>query len=210
MWPDKFRAIGNAPQLAVTPVYIFNGHTYIDVQRVKNVGFYRFDNKTSETSMDLTLSKTITGFSQYVDEVKPDLIVIHGDRPEPLACAIVGSFKNILVAHIEGGEISGTVDEIIRHSISKLSHLHFVTNNIAKQRLIQMGEVKKNIFTIDLFKTPIDFKIAMSRVLFLTRIVKPEIILKAATIMIKDNIINITFLSTFKAENKELFVSDQL
>ena len=69
---------------------------------------------------------------------------------------------------------------------------------------------KKNIFTIDLFKTPIDFKIAMSRVLFLTRIVKPEIILKAATIMIKDNIINITFLSTFKAENKELFVSDQL
>ena len=69
---------------------------------------------------------------------------------------------------------------------------------------------KKNIFTIDLFKTPIDFKIAMSRVLFLTRIVKPEIMLKAATIMINDNIINITFLSTFKAENKELFVSDQL
>ena len=54
----------------------------------------------------------------------------------------------------------------------------------------------KNIFTIDLFKTPIDFKIAISRVLFLTKIVKPEIILKAATIIIKDNIINITFLST--------------
>ena len=53
---------------------------------------------------------------------------------------------------------------------------------------------KKNIFTIDLFKTPIDFKIAMSLVLFLTKIVKPEIILKAATMMIKDNIINITFL----------------
>ena len=124
------------------------GYTYIDVQRVKNVGFYRFDNKTSETSMDLTLSKTITGFSKYVDKINPDLIVIHGDRPEPLACAIVGSFKNILVAHIEGGEISGTIDELIRHSISKLSHIHFVSNEMAKNRLIQMGEKKESIFII--------------------------------------------------------------
>ncbi len=69
---------------------------------------------------------------------------------------------------------------------------------------------KKNIFIIDLFKTPIDFKIAISLVLFFTKIVKPEIILKAATIIIKDNIINITFLSTLRAENRELFVSAQL
>ena len=68
----------------------------------------------------------------------------------------------------------------------------------------------KKIFTIDLFKTPMDFKIAMSRVLFFTRIVKPEIILNAATIMISDKIINITFLSTFNAENKALFISDQV
>ena len=68
--------------------------------------------------------------------------------------------------------------------------------------------IKKNIFTIDLFKTPIDFKIAISFVLFLTKIVKPEIILNAATIIINDKIINITFLSTFKAENNELFISD--
>ena len=70
--------------------------------------------------------------------------------------------------------------------------------------------IKKNILTIDLFKTPIDFKIAISRVLFLTNIVSPEIILKAATIIIRDKIMNITFLSTFKAENNELFVSAQL
>ena len=56
--------------------------------------------------------------------------------------------NNIKVAHIEGGEISGTIDEVIRHSISKLSHLHFVTNKIAKKRLLQMGETNKNIFTI--------------------------------------------------------------
>ena len=73
-----------------------------------------------------------------------------------------------------------------------------------------MIPIKKNILIIDLFNTPIDFKIAISRVLFLTNIVKPEIILKAATIMINDKIINITFLSTLRAENSELFMSDQL
>jgi hypothetical protein len=69
---------------------------------------------------------------------------------------------------------------------------------------------RKNILTIDLFKTPMDFNIAISLVLFLTKIVRPEIILKAATIIIKDKIINITFLSTFNAENNELFISAQL
>ena len=63
---------------------------------------------------------------------------------------------------------------------------------------------------MDLFKTPIDFRIAISLVLFFTKIVRPEIILNAATIIIRDNMMNITFLSTFKAENKELFMSDQL
>ena len=67
---------------------------------------------------------------------------------------------------------------------------------------------KKNILTIDLFKTPIDFNIAISRVLFLTKIVNPDIMLKAATIIINDKMINITFLSIFNAENKELFISD--
>ena len=67
--------------------------------------------------------------------------------------------------------------------------------------------IKKNILIIELFKTPIDFNIAMSFVLFFTKIVRPEIILNAATIIIKDKIINMTFLSTFKAENNDLFMS---
>jgi UDP-N-acetylglucosamine 2-epimerase (hydrolysing) len=53
-----------------------------------------------------------------------------------------------LVAHIEGGEVSGTVDELIRHSVSKLSHIHFVSNEEASKRLIQMGEIQSSIFTI--------------------------------------------------------------
>jgi UDP-N-acetylglucosamine 2-epimerase (hydrolysing) len=76
------------------------------------------------------------------------MIVIHGDRVETLAGAIVGSLNNILVAHIEGGELSGTVDELIRHSVSKLSHIHFVSNEDAAKRLIQMGEINSSIYTI--------------------------------------------------------------
>jgi UDP-N-acetylglucosamine 2-epimerase (hydrolysing) len=80
--------------------------------------------------------------------VQPDLIVVHGDRVETLAGAIVGSLNNILVAHIEGGELSGTVDELIRHSVSKLSHIHFVSNIEAANRLVQMGELQSSIYTI--------------------------------------------------------------
>ena len=70
--------------------------------------------------------------------------------------------------------------------------------------------IKKKILITDLFKTPIDFRIAISLVLFLTKIVNPEIILNAATIIIKDKIINITFLSTFRAENLNKFLNFSL
>ena len=70
--------------------------------------------------------------------------------------------------------------------------------------------VKKNIFFIDLLLKPKVFKIAISLVLFLMRIVNPEMILKVATTIIKDKIINITFLSTFKALKRDLFKSDQV
>jgi len=98
--------------------------------------------------MDLTLAKTIEGLSGYVKEIGPDMIVVHGDRVETLAGAIVGSLNNILVSHIEGGELSGTVDELIRHSVSKLSHIHFVSNPEAQKRLLQMGEIKSSVYTI--------------------------------------------------------------
>jgi UDP-N-acetylglucosamine 2-epimerase (hydrolysing) len=76
------------------------------------------------------------------------MIVVHGDRVETLAGSIVGSLNNILVAHIEGGEVSGTIDELIRHATSKMSHLHFVSNDAAKKRLEQMGELSESIITI--------------------------------------------------------------
>jgi UDP-N-acetylglucosamine 2-epimerase (hydrolysing) len=67
---------------------------------------------------------------------------------EALAGAIVGALNNILVAHIEGGEVSGTIDELIRHAVSKMSHLHFVSNEQAKSRLFQLGESEESIHVI--------------------------------------------------------------
>lgn len=124
------------------------GYTLIEIERCNFKNLYTFENHTHETTMDLTLAKTIEGLSTYVKECEPDMIVIHGDRVEALAGAIVGSLNNILVAHIEGGELSGTIDELIRHSTSKMSHVHFVSNEPAKNRLIQMGELSDSIFTI--------------------------------------------------------------
>lgn len=98
--------------------------------------------------MDLVLAETIRGLGHYVRENPPDLIVVHGDRVEALSAAIVGAMNNILVAHVEGGEISGTVDELVRHAVSKLAHLHFVANDEARQRLIQMGERDESVFII--------------------------------------------------------------
>jgi UDP-N-acetylglucosamine 2-epimerase (hydrolysing) len=124
------------------------GATFLEIERCGFSNTHKFENYTHETTMDLTLAKTIEGLSSYVKKCNPNLIVIHGDRVEALAGAIVGSLNNILVAHIEGGEVSGTIDELIRHSTSKMSHIHFVSNQLAKRRLIQMGELDKSIFTI--------------------------------------------------------------
>ena len=124
------------------------GKTIIEIEKCKFSNIYSFENHTHEATMDLTLAKTIEGFSECIKELQPDLVVVHGDRVEALAGAITGSLNNILVAHIEGGEISGTIDELIRHSVSKMSHLHLVSNSEAKRRLIQMGELDSSVFVI--------------------------------------------------------------
>jgi len=125
-----------------------HGLTVREIEKCNFKNIYRYINGAHSSALDEILANTILGFGQYVKIIKPDLIVVHGDRVEAMAGALVGSLNNIPVAHIEGGEISGTVDEHLRHSISKLSHIHFVSNLKAKRRLIQMGEKKENIFVI--------------------------------------------------------------
>lgn len=122
------------------------GSTYLQIisDNIKNIT--RYNNQKFNEPMDKVFYKTCEGFSSFIKKEKPDLVIVHGDRAEALACAITACLNGIKVGHIEGGEVSGTVDEILRHSISKIANLHFVANGKAKKRLIQLGEDKKNIY----------------------------------------------------------------
>ena len=124
------------------------GNTYNGIinEGFKNVHIARGIKYTSE--MSINLGNTITYLYGYVHDIKPDMIVVHGDRIDALAGAIVGALNNIWVSHIEGGEVSGTIDESIRHAVSKFAHFHFVANSEAAKRLVQLGENVENIFEI--------------------------------------------------------------
>ncbi len=124
------------------------GFTVNEIEKYNYKNIFKYINHDSESLMDMTLGRTIYGFSNFVRIVQPDLIVVHGDRIEALAGASVGALNNILVAHIEGGELSGTIDELIRHAVTKLSHTHFVANEEAAKRILQMGETAQSIFII--------------------------------------------------------------
>jgi len=124
------------------------GSTYEEIEKCNFKNIYKYINQNESDSMDSVLAKTVQGFSDFIKEMAPDMIVVHGDRIEALAGSIVGSLNNILVSHIEGGEVSGTVDGLIRHAVTKMSHLHFVANDEARTRLLQLGEANDTIYII--------------------------------------------------------------
>jgi len=105
-----------------------------------------FSNQKFGDNHQTIFKNTVSSFTKVLKNQIFDCFFIHGDRIETLAAASVLTFSKIKIAHIEGGELSGTVDEMIRHSVSKLSHIHFVTNKAAKKVLINSGEDKRNIF----------------------------------------------------------------
>lgn len=138
------------PYVFVTGMHMLSkyGSTVVEVINQKYTNIHPYINQSLNTDLDIILSNTILGFSNYIKEVQPDLIIVHGDRVEALAGAIIGTFNNILTAHISGGELTGTVDEFMRHAITKMCHIHFVANDDAKTRLLRMGERIKSIFVI--------------------------------------------------------------
>jgi len=90
---------------------------------------------------------TMLGFSTFIKANKFDLLILLGDRFEVFAASTVALYHNLPIAHICGGESTeGLIDEAIRHSITKMSHLHFVTNKLYAENVIQMGENPENVF----------------------------------------------------------------
>lgn len=102
----------------------------------------------NHVTMARTAGLTALEFANSLYKLNPDIVLIRGDRFEMLPIAMVAAYLNKTIAHIEGGDVSGTIDESIRHAISKLAHIHFVTNEDSKKRLMKMGEDPKYVFNV--------------------------------------------------------------
>jgi len=105
---------------------------------------------TSVADMARSLGELICKITDILEEDKPDIILVAGDRNEALAGAIAGAYMNTLVAHISGGDITsgGHIDEITRHAISKYAHIHFPASQAAASILVKMGEDPSRIFIV--------------------------------------------------------------
>ena len=86
--------------------------------------------------------------SSAFESINPDIVFLVGDRYEVLAAAIAANYMNIFLVHLQGGELTGSVDENVRHSVTKLSHLHFVNTKKAKKIVEQLGENPKMVFNV--------------------------------------------------------------
>lgn len=93
-------------------------------------------------------ARCTAGIADALDELKPDLVLLTVDRVETIATAVAVSLMNYPIAHIQGGEVTGTIDESIRHAVTKLSHIHFPATIDAAQRIIKMGENPEMVFQV--------------------------------------------------------------
>ncbi len=141
--------------LIVTGSHLLKEHGKT-INEIKNDGFkitstFSMFNKTKKDNgaeMTRAFGRAIMKLSDIIEKLKPDVVLIGFDIGANFAAAIIGAHMNIVVGHIEGGELSGTIDESIRHATSKFSHLHFTSNIDATNRLKKMGEDSKYIFTV--------------------------------------------------------------
>ncbi|MGG5309186.1 UDP-N-acetylglucosamine 2-epimerase [Enterococcus mundtii] len=104
--------------------------------------------ENTKGNMARSLSLELSGFTTIFEKYEPDFVILLGDRGEMLAAAIACLYLGIKTAHIHGGERSGTVDESIRHAISKLASIHFTATEKSKERLLKMGEDSWRVFNV--------------------------------------------------------------
>lgn len=140
-------------KLIVTGMHLVQEFGYT-VKEIENDGYNidaRVDMHLSNDNgagMCKSLGIALIGLTQAIEAINPDIILILGDRDEDLAGAIIGAHMNIPVAHIHGGEVTGTIDESIRHATTKFSHIHFAATEDSRERLLKLGEINENIFNV--------------------------------------------------------------
>jgi len=97
------------------------------------------------TTMAKSTGMAITELATHFENLKPDIVVTVADRFETLSTAVAASYMNIALAHSQGGEVTGSIDESVRHAITKLAHIHFPATKRAKDYLLRMGEEKESV-----------------------------------------------------------------
>lgn len=103
----------------------------------------------SEKEVAAAIAHVVVEFAEVISELKPDLIIILGDRYEALGAALASLVHKIPIAHLHGGELTqGAFDDALRHSITKMSHLHFVATHEYRNRVIQLGEDPNKVFVV--------------------------------------------------------------
>lgn len=126
------------------------GHTVCEIEASELSIIARIPTPVEETTgaaMARGIAASLAGLVDAFERWRPDTVVVLGDRGEMLAGALAAIHLNMPVVHIHGGERSGTIDEPVRHAISKLAHYHFVATDGARERLIRMGERPEHVFT---------------------------------------------------------------
>ena len=127
-----------------------------DIDYIKDDGFavnaeipmFNQGERNTNSSMVRALAKVLNSIVDKIEEFKPDLVLTGFDIGANLAATIAAAHMNIPVAHIQGGEVTGTIDESIRHAMSKFSHIHFPATEDSKNRLVRMGENPDYIFNV--------------------------------------------------------------
>ena len=153
-----FRAIVGHPdldlQLVVTGAHLSEAYGNT-IDEIRADGFVVVDEIESLLNGDQAsfrvkgLAIQLQGLVQTVARIKPDILLVLGDREEAMTTALVGAYMNIPVAHICGGDrVIGNVDDQVRHAVTKLAHLHFVTNPESKERILRLGEQPFRVFDV--------------------------------------------------------------
>ncbi|UFT98886.1 UDP-N-acetylglucosamine 2-epimerase [Radiobacillus kanasensis] len=124
----------------LSPTY---GSTYKEIEKDGFKIMAKVDNLIQGATggnMARSIALAIMGMTQAFEQSTPDIILVLGDRGEMLAAAIAASHLNIPICHLHGGEVSGSIDESVRHSITKLSHIHFASTQKSAERIHKLGE----------------------------------------------------------------------
>lgn len=141
--------------LVVTGICLLETHGK-DVNYIKQDGFKidaeipMFDEKGEDTGAEMvrSMSRVMIGLVNELEKAKPDVVLSGFDIGGNFAVTVAAAHMNIPVAHIQGGEVTGSIDESIRHAMSKFAHIHFPATELSKQRLIRMGEHPDSIYVV--------------------------------------------------------------